>query len=256
MVRQMTENIFRVKIVKTGESWVPGPEVYRMSGWDSWELLHFHMVLAYNRDTNFLINTGLPEDLTERNNAMVRFAGERAKFISLDSVDILKKMGFPPDSIENISFTPIQDYTTGRADMFNRATYHILKKGWIDDIVVPGEHNAERNLFVPERILQYLDFVAHRRIRYFDAESITELVPGIDALWVGCHHRASLAFIINTSGGKVVFTDAAFKKNNIRNKIPMGIAENIFECYSAYRAMERYGRILPAYDPDITGMEF
>ncbi|WMT51096.1 MAG: hypothetical protein RE471_08975 [Ferroplasma sp.] len=252
----MAENIFRVKIIKTGESWVPGPEVYRMTGWNSWELLHFHMVLAYNGDTNFLINTGLPEDLTERNNAMVQFAGERAKFISLDSIDILKKMGFPLGSIENISFTPLQDYTTGRADMFPQATYHILKKGWIDDIVVPGEHNKERNLFVPERILRYFEFAARSRIKYFDAELITELVPGIGALWVGCHHRASLAFVINTSAGKVIFTDAAFKVGNITNKIPMGIAENIFECYRAYRFMEHYGRILPAYDPEITGMEF
>ncbi len=252
----MSENVFRVKIIKTGESWVPGPEVYRMSGWDSWELLHFHMVLAYNRDTNFLINTGLPEDLTERNSAMARFAGEKAKFTALDSIDILKNMGFPPGTIKNISFTPLQDYTTGRADEFHGATYHILKKGWINDIVVPGDHNEERNMFVPEKVLQYLDFSAHSRMKYFDAEVITELVPGIDALWVGCHHRASLAFIIKTSVGNVVFTDAAFKKNNISNKIPMGISENIFECYRAYRILEQYGTVLPAYDPDITDMEF
>ena len=252
----MSENVFRVKIIKTGESWVPGPEVYRMSGWDSWELLHFHMLLAYNGYTNFLINTGLPLDLTERNSAMVRFAGGKAKFIALDSIDILNNSDFPPESIKNISFTPLQDYTTGRADVFHGATYHILKKGWINDIVVPGDHNVERNLFVPDKVLRYLDFEAHSRVRYFDAELITELVPGIDALWVGCHHRSSLAFIINTSSGKVVFTDAAFKRNNISNKIPMGISENIFECYRAYRILEQYGSVLPAYDPDITGMEF
>ena len=45
-------------------------------------------------------------------------------------------------------------------------------------------------------------FEAKDRIHFFDAENITELIPGISALWVGCHHRASLAFIINTGKGK------------------------------------------------------
>lgn len=252
----MAQNVFRVKVFKVGESDVPAPEVYRMSGWGNWETLHFHMIMAYNDETNFLINTGMPVDMEERNRAMVEFAGSRAKFTSSDSIETLRKAGFKPEDVKNISFTPLQDYTTGRADEFKNATYHILKKGWINDIMVPGPHNDNRNLFIPENVLQYLLFEAKDRIHFFDAENITELIPGISALWVGCHHRASLAFIINTGKGKIIFTDASFKSSNILKSIPMGIAENIFECYSAYDKLKSYVNVLSAYDPDIDGLEF
>ncbi len=252
----MDQNVFNVKVFKVGESDVPAPEVYRMSGWGNWETLHFHMIMAYNDETNFLINTGMPVDLEERNRAMFKFAGSRARFTSGDSIEILREAGFKAKDIENISFTPLQDYTTGRADEFNNATYHILKNGWINDIMVPSYHNGDRNLFIPEKVLQYLLFGAKDRIKFFDAENIIELVPGISALWVGCHHRASLAFIIRTGKGNIIFTDASFKSSNILKNIPMGIAENIFECYSAYNKLKSYTNVLSAYDPDIDGLEF
>ena len=36
----------------------------------------------------------------------------------------------------------------------------------------------------------------------------------------------------------------------------MGIAENIFECYSAYDKLKLYTNVISAYDPDIDGLEF
>ena len=252
----MAKNVFKVKVFRVGQSEVPAPEVYRMSGWGKWETLHFHMLLAYNDETNFLINTGMPKNIDERNSAMVEFAGERAKFISIDSIHLLSEYGFDAADIRNISFTPIQDYTIGRVNEFKNARYHILKEGWVKDIVIPGHHNSDRNLFIPENVLKYLTFDAKGRIHFFEATPETELIPGISALWVGCHHRASLAFIINTDSGDIVFTDASFKSRNIDNFIPMGIAENIFECYRAYDMLKSYENVLSAYDPSISELEF
>ncbi len=252
----MERNVFSIKVFKVGESEVPAPEVYRMSGWGNWETLHFHMLLAYNDETNFLINTGMPAELGDRNRAMLEFAGNRAQFVSNDSIEILRKAGFNPGDIQNISFTPLQDYTTGRADEFKNARYYILKKGWINDIIIPGNHNADRNLFIPENVLKYFLFEGRNRINFFEAETPAELVPGISVVWVGCHHRASLAFTISTGKGNIVFTDASFKSSNLSKNLPMGIAENIFECYNAYKILKPYEKVLSAYDPDIDGIEF
>ena len=122
--------------------------------------------------------------------------------------------------------------------------------------MIPGHHNSDRNLFIPEHVLKYLTFDARGRIHFFEAKPETELIPGISALWVGCHHRTSLAFIINTDSGDIVFTDASFKSRNIDNFIPMGIAENIFECYRAYDMFKPYENVLSAYDPCISELEF
>jgi hypothetical protein len=84
---------YRIRVIKTGESEVPAPEVYWMSSWDKWEKLSFHMLLAYNEDTNFLINTGLPDDLMLRNAEMRKFAGERCIFKQFDAISELEKIG-------------------------------------------------------------------------------------------------------------------------------------------------------------------
>ncbi len=247
---------YRIRVIKTGESEVPAPEVYWMSSWDKWEKLSFHMLLAYNEDTNFLINTGLPDDLMLRNAEMRKFAGERCIFKQFDAISELEKIGFSPRQISNVSFTPIQDYTVGGLKRFPAANIFIHRQGWVDDIQAPMySKHLPRSLFIPDDILQYIEFEAWERVRFFDCPRLVELIEGIDVMWVGCHHRSSLAFVISTKEGKVVFTDCAFKTANISNIHPIGIAENIFECIDAYKAFQKIGRVLPAYDPSIDGLE-
>ncbi|KAA8922185.1 MAG: hypothetical protein F6Q11_05800 [Thermoplasma sp.] len=219
----------------------------------TWERLSFHIVLAYNSERTFLINTGMPLDLSIRNQEMKKFAGDRAIFRSEDSIKILKDAGFPPDSIDFVALTPVQDYTIGRLDEFRRSKIFIYRDGWVRDIAAPAYayfHN--RDLFIPRRIFDFVYGEGWKNIVFYDGEM--DLVPGIRAIPVGCHHRSSVAFVINTRSGKVVFTDASFKKENVRNRIPIGIAENIYECLNAYEIMEKIGEILPAYDPAIDGL--
>jgi len=247
------DNEFKIKVFKMGESEVPAPEVYWMQGWNEWETLSFHALLAYNEKRNFLINTGFPLDLSERNKSMIEFAGERSIFKPYRKIkDHLSDLGLKPIDIQNVSFTPIQDYTVGRLDLFTKSSIYISRKGWIEDIVAPQyPKHLSRRLFIPDQILMYLLFDAWNRISFINTTEKTELIPGIEVVWVGCHHRASLAFIINTRKGPYVFTDCAFKANNIQHKIPIGIAENTLECLDAYDKLLKIGKVLPAYDPSI-----
>ncbi|MEM3191689.1 MAG: hypothetical protein QW292_06295 [Candidatus Parvarchaeota archaeon] len=70
-------------------------------------------------------------------------------------------------------------------------------------------------------------------------------------LRVGCHHRSSVAFIVNTEEGRVIFTDCSFKSKNIEKRIPIDIEENTLECLYAYKILSNPGRVLPACDPEI-----
>jgi hypothetical protein len=250
-------NTFRVNVIKTGESEVPAPEVYWMEGWGEWEKLSFHALLLRNEKTRFLINTGLPRDLGERNRAMVDFAGERCIFKANDITGELNKLGVDPSEINAISFTPLQDYTTGGIALFKNASIYMNRRGWIEDIVAPqAKKHQPRNLFIPEMDLQYLMFEAWNRMIFFDSNITFELLPGLRVTWVGCHHRSSLAFQIATGSGSVMFSDCSFKKRNLDEGIPIGIAENTLECLDAYSRFKDTGTFLSAYDPEIDGLEF
>ncbi len=253
----MIKNKYELYVIKTGEAEVPAPEVYWMEGWDKWEKLSFHSLLLKSENFNFIINTGLPDNLSERNKAMIDFAGERAIFKSCDILKELKNFNVEPSEINGISFTPIQDYTTGNIKKFNNAKIFINRYGWIEDVIAPSnKKHLSRNLFIPEDELNYIIFRARDKVVLFDANPEFKIVPGIKATWVGCHHRSSLAFSINTKKGNVIFTDCSFKKKNFENNIPIGIAENTLECLDAYSKLKNSGEILSAYDPDIDGIEF
>ena len=248
---------FTVNVIKTGESEVPAPEVYWMEGWNEWEKLSFHALLLRNGKTNFLINTGLPTDLSERNKAMLDFGGERCIFRSYDITRELKHLGVEPPEVNGISFTPLQDYTTGGIPLFQNAKIYMDRRGWTEDIVAPRfRKHQPRNLFIPQKNLQYLMFDAWNRLVLFDSHISYSILPGINVTWVGCHHRSSLAFQISTRSGNVIFSDCSFKNRNLEESIPIGIAENTLECLDAYSKFRGNGTFLSAYDPEIDGLEF
>ncbi len=248
---------YNINVIKTGEAEVPAPEVYWMEGWEKWEKLSFHALLLRNNDSSFLINTGLPADLTERNRAMVNFGGERCIFRSHDLKKELERLGSDTSEVNGIAFTPLQDYTTGGVSLFSRAKIYLDRRGWIEDIVAPAvKKHQSRNLFIPEKNLHYIIFEAWNRVILFDSTASCEILPGIRVTWVGCHHRSSLAFQIATSSGNVIFSDCSFKGRNFEEGIPIGIAENTLECLDAYSKFKGKGTFLSAYDPEIDGLEF
>ena len=253
----MKSNVFVINVIKTGESEVPAPEVFWMNGWNQWEKLSFHALLLRNKNMNFLINTGLPSDLSERNRAMVDFGGERCIFRPNDITSELKRLGVETSEINGISFTPLQDYTTGGIPLFHNAKIYLDRRGWTEDIVAPRVRKHQpRNMFIPDQNLRYLMFDAWNRVIFFDSMFPYNIVPGLTVMWVGCHHRSSLAFQISTRSGNVIVSDFSFKNRNLEENIPIGIAENTLECLDAYSKFRGKGTFLSAYDPEIDGLEF
>lgn len=245
---------FHVDVINTGSASVPAPEVYWMEGWDKWEDLSFHSLLLRGNGMNIIINTGLPEDLQLRNKAMLDFAGERCKFKRNDLKKELRELGVSPDEIDVVFFTPIQDYTTGGINLFKNAKIYLNRRGWNEDISSPKfKNHLPRELFIPGDQYRYLLFEAWERVVFFDSLPLYEIIPGLKVRWVGCHHRSSLAFEIETESGKAVFSDCFFKKRNIENSLPIGIAESTLECLDAYSIYGTNYILLPAYDPEIDG---
>mgnify|MGYP001770722458 FL=1 len=247
--------IRRFWLAKVGDHGeVPGPEVYWMQWFDKWVRLSFYSLIIDTDDGYVLVGTGLVRDLTLRNKFLREWAGsDRCRFtVSEDEKieNVLKRLGLKPDDISHVVITPVQDYTVGNIDLFKRAKIYFSRRGWFEDVVNPRPSPfLNRDIYLPRYVREYLFEEAWDRIVLLNDEDT--VVPGVRVKWTGCHHRSSMAIILETKDGIISYTDAAFTMRNITENVPIGIAEDIYECLSAYeylRSISKY--IIPAYDPE------
>lgn len=233
---------------------VPGPEVYWMREFDKWVRLSFYSLIIDTDDGYVLVGTGLVRDLTLRNKFLREWAGsDRCRFTVSEEEkieNVLRRIGIRPDDVAHVVITPVQDYTVGNIDLFKRAKIYFSRRGWFEDVVNPRPSPfLNRDIYLPRYVREYLFEEAWGRIVLLEDED--KVVDGVRVKWTGCHHRSSMSILIETKDGVVSFTDAAFTMRNLEENIPIGIAEDIYECLSAYEYLRRVSKtIIPAYDPD------
>ncbi|MGH9433380.1 MAG: hypothetical protein ACRD3T_17755 [Terriglobia bacterium] len=225
-----------------------------MDHWDDWLELHFYMVVIRGNGKTILINTGPPRDLTELNSRWTGTFGERGAMVRDDAERpeaALRAIGINPSGVDLVLITPLQAYATGNIHLFRNAEVGISRRGWIEDFQAPlYEIHVPRRLRIPDEVLTYLTIEAPEKIRLLDDGE--EVLPGIRALWVGAHHRSSMAFLIDSAQGRVAVTDCCFKYENIEKMHPLGIMESLPECMAAYtRLRQEADRVIPLYDPEV-----
>lgn len=252
----MTPKInYDIQVIKVGEADVPGPEVYWMSRWGTWETLYFYIVLIRGGGKTLLINTGPPSDLSAINAAWtLAYGTERAAMRRTEQerpAAALRRAGTTPSQVDCVLITPLQAYATGNIPLFETATICISKRGWIEDFHAPRfTMHTPRELRIPNDVLVYLEVEAAGRVRLL--EDGEEVMPGIRSLWTGGHHRSSMAYFVDTVKGTAAITDCVFKYPNIEQNLPLGVQESMEECLLAYKRMRKLADIVvPLYDPAV-----
>ena len=243
-----------VDVLKMGQCFVRGPEVYWMDRWDDWEQLYFYMALVRGEGKVVVINTGPPRNLSALNTRWTAAFGERGAMVCHPSElpdTALARLGVRPDEVDSVLITPLQAYAVGNISMFRKATVCISRRGWIEDFHAPTyEMHVPRKLRIPDDVLAYLTLEAPEKLRLVEDQE--EIWPGLEALWVGTHHRSSMAYFIQTRVGRVAVTDCCFKYGNIEGMHPLGIMESLPECMAAYRHIrEEADVVIPLYDPEV-----
>jgi hypothetical protein len=242
---------YRVDVLKMAETEVPGPEVFWMSHWDTWETLFFQMVVIRGGGYTAIINTGPPANLSQMNTAWESFAGPRCQLKRSEGelpLNALASIGVKPEEVDHILLTPLQAYATANIPVFSNAKICFSRRGWIEDIMAPLPHiHVPRHLCIPDDVLNYLIFEAWERVRLLEDDE--EIFPGVHGWWAGTHHRSSMVYSIPTEAGLVMAGDCAFKYENLHGP-PLGIAECIMEGTKAYSRIRKEATIfLPLYDP-------
>ncbi len=244
---------YTVQVLKMGQSDVPRPEVYWMSGWGEWETLYFYMVLIRGNGVTAIINTGPPGDLMDLNERWREFAGPRCELQRKDTetpVEALLRAGIEPHQVTHVLLTPLQLYATANIPMFGNAKICLSRRGWIEDIVArPSWLHVPRKYCISDEVLEYLLFQANDRLVLLEDED--GICSGITATWVGTHHRSSMLFTIQTNKGAVGVSDCAFKYGNLQGH-PLGIGESLAEGALAYSRIRReIQHFIPLYDPQV-----
>jgi len=249
---------YRITALKMGETNVPCAEIYWMTKLIGWEQLTFWAFLIENDERRILLNTGFPEDYSLLHKHWTTWAksatGEEGHVpvVHPDNliVNALKKKNLTPEQIDHVLVTPLTAYATGGLDHFKKSSIWISRRGWVDfQAPDPEVPQLPRHIVFPPHVLQFLAGEAAERIKLLPDEE-TEFLPGIRAWFCGGHHRSSMAFLVETSKGKVGTTDAIFKYRNIEENIPLGLSESLEEHYRLFARMKRHADvILPLYDP-------
>ena len=246
---------YEIKVIKVGEADVPGPEVYWMSHWNTWETLAFCIVLLRGGGHSVLINTGPPADLAVLNAAWSDAYGtSRAALRRTEAERIenaLAGAGVTPDAVDYLLITPLQSYATANIALFPRATICISRRGWIEDFHAPVyPPHQPREFRIPRDVLVHLVTDGWKRVRLLADDE--EVVPGIHACWVGAHHRSSMAYFVRTGRGVAAISDCFFKYRNLEENIPLGVQESMEECMRAYERIRAHADLaLPLYDPEV-----
>jgi len=245
---------YSVDVLKVGQCQVRGPEVYWMDRWDDWEELYFYIVLIRGGGKVLLVNTGPPPDLGPLNARWTAAFGPRGALVRRKDEIPEMQLGrhdITPADVDFVLVTPLQAYAVGNIPLFHNARVCISRRGWIEDFHAPPyEMHVPRKLRIPDDVLTYLTIEAPEKLRLLEEEE--EIVPGIEALWVGAHHRSSMAYLIETTEGVVAVTDCCFKYGNIEGNHPLGIMESLPECLAAYERLRAEADIvIPLYDPEV-----
>lgn len=248
--------MYSVDVRTLGEMPVPGPEVYWMSHWDTFETLWFLMVVARSQDgaNTVVVNTGPPADLGPLNDLWRGFhPSGRVQYRRREDerpAAALASLGVAPEQVTHVVLTPLVAYTCANLDLFPNAEIVISRRGWIEDVYAPPyPPHVPRDIYLPPDVARYLVGPARDRLRLIDEGAVC---PGVRVWWAGVHHRSSLAVVIETAGGPVIASDAFFKYGNVERNHYLGIGESYAEAMQTYRRVrDEAAIVLPLYDPEV-----
>ncbi len=248
-------NTYRIDILKVGEmSEVPSCSIRAMQDLERWEPFCYTCLVARTEGRTVVVNAGFPDDIE----TLVKFwSGLHPRCVLQRKNEYrverqLERLGIDPQKVQHLIVNPLGPYSTGKIDLFTHAALHLGRTAWLD-FHAPSRNvppSNPRELVFPAHVLRRLIFEDWPRVCLLEDED--EVCPGIRVFRAGAHHKGSLAIVIDTRQGPVVYTDALFSYSNLERNIPMGFCRNIEEFYEAAKRIKTEAKIiLPAFDPTL-----
>ena len=158
----------------------------------------------------------------------------------------LARHGYRPEDIGHVFITHLHFDHVDQLDLYTNAKIVVSARGLAAATANPGWVGS----WAPGKTLEGLTDTWKERVIAVDD---TEVLPGVEVLWIGGHTPCSQAICVQTAQGEAILTgDTVSLLANIEKQIPMGIYHNLDECRAALRKLaERESIIIPSHDPGI-----
>jgi hypothetical protein len=229
--------------------------VFWQSRFDDWISLRLQLLLIEGAGRTVLVNTALPDDLSELHAEFPRALmwqppGVRGATVRTPEelqVPALQAAGVAPEDVTDIILTPIVRYTTQTLDVFPAATIHMSKRGWVHFHTTHAHPHDSRAAFPPTTLV-------HLVTDWWDRVSLLEdeheIAPGLRTWHSGVHHRSSLVVEVDTAVGTVAISDSFFVYENVESDLhPLGLNESFEETLATNaRVRATASHIVPLYD--------
>ncbi|UCD28697.1 MAG: MBL fold metallo-hydrolase [Planctomycetota bacterium] len=155
----------------------------------------------------------------------------------------LRKFGLEPEEIGHVFITHLHFDHIDELLSYTNATIHIGRKEW-----KLATANDCRGSWGHGPILFKLrdDPAWSKRLHLIEDE---EVLPGFESFWVGGHTPGSMAFLVNSTHGRVVLTSDTVSLLSNMDK-PIGVYSDLKEVEAAIKTIRgKADIVLPSHDP-------
>lgn len=245
--RKSDAPVYRIYPLRNGVCKIAGDHAFY--GGDNAETYDYalYIWLILGGEKPMLVDAGLT-NVAEMNKGAAGVLREPISQEPAESTRVqLRKFGLEPEDIGHIFITHLHfDHVDGLDDYPN-ATVHIGRKEW--ELATANEF---RGSWGHGRIMgEFLNNPQwKKRLSLVGDEQV---LPGIEAFWIGGHTPGSTAYRINTAHGRVVVTgDTISLLANLEK--PVGVYSSVEEVKAAMaKVKQKADIVLPSHDPGTIG---
>lgn len=248
---------YLIEIFKNGQTTAPGPEMFYLSQWDKNYNLYTYFFQLKAAGKTILVDTGCG-DIDNINEMLAKEFGGKISFELPEEERIeayIKKKRINPDEVDYVILSHLHHDHSSNIDLFKNARVVLSKRGWLEYMKKERPYYYNDILF-PTKPIKYISALPADKIILVDDEM--EILPGLKVFYAGGHTPGCLAVEAKTAAGNVVMSsDVAFLKDNLKSNHPIGLFYNLWECFEAYKKInKRADIILTSHDPDIMDKDF
>lgn len=233
---------------------IPGWEAYFGENDTDFHDLAFYVWLLREGDDVVLVDAGPPPDDDDfrRLQDACRGVDDRCLLVREETLTgALESFGVRPADVTHLLITQTITYHTGgltSADLFPSAQVYVVAAGLIEMLTNPPGHPPVSEYFTESSWRALRDLAIGGRLHLVDKS--VQVAPGLEFDRTGGHHPGSAGVRVLTNQGTIGLLETAFFQRNVREALPIGIAENAAECRAA---ITRYRRecdhVVPIHDP-------
>jgi N-acyl homoserine lactone hydrolase len=246
---------YSIKAVKFCEQTVPGPQLFYMSAWDTWQDVDFYFFILRRDDGQIvLVDTGV-RNVDEINPLVVAGAGEKGRFrmdMRRQNVPLLlRQEGIDPADVAYVFLTHFHYDHCSNVKLFPNAKIVVSKRGWLKTLA-PKHLKMVPDVLFPRDVLAYLAGEARDRLILAEDDE-QEIAPGLGVFRASGHTMCGQAVRVNTAQGTAVLTgDVIFLYENLERDHPVGLNISIEDCYDGMsKIREQADVVVPPHDPEL-----